>query len=68
MLYLKFFTTLIKFIFNNFQAQPSTSVSIVNNKRYLNVEDLFGNTDDINFEDEECKFLNICIIIIFYNT
>lgn len=42
-------------------------MSIINNKRYLDVEDLFGNTDDINFEDEDCKFSNICIIILYYD-
>jgi len=46
----------IYYIFIKFQAQPSTSLSIINNKRYLDVEDLFGNTDDINFEEVECKF------------
>ncbi|KAL4090783.1 hypothetical protein QTP88_025559 [Uroleucon formosanum] len=40
---------------NENEAQPSTSVSITNNKRYLDAEDLFGNTDDINFEDEKSE-------------
>jgi len=45
-------------IFINFQAQPNT-LKITNNKRSLNDQDLFGNIDDINFEDEECKFSNM---------
>ncbi|XP_015371775.1 PREDICTED: chromosome transmission fidelity protein 18 homolog [Diuraphis noxia] len=40
---------------NENEVQPSTSLSVTNNKRYLNVEDLFGNTDDINFEDVELE-------------
>ncbi|XP_025199726.1 chromosome transmission fidelity protein 18 homolog [Melanaphis sacchari] len=42
---------------NKNKAQQSTSGSIItiNNKRSLNVQDLFGNTDDINFDDEDLE-------------
>ncbi|KAF0755680.1 chromosome transmission fidelity protein 18 [Aphis craccivora] len=41
---------------NSDEVQQSTSESItINNKRSLNVQDLFGNTDDINFDDEELE-------------
>lgn len=41
---------------NSDEALQSTSESItINNKRSLNVQDLFGNTDDINFDDEELE-------------
>lgn len=48
---------------NNFQAQQSTVESIVN-KRPIDDQDLFGNIDDIDFEDEECKFLIIIFILL----
>jgi len=67
MLYLKSYTTVQNYIYSLFifQAEQSTSESIIsiNNKRSFDVQDLFGNTDDINFDDEECKFSNIYIII-----
>uniref|UniRef100_A0A2S2NZK5 Chromosome transmission fidelity protein 18 n=1 Tax=Schizaphis graminum TaxID=13262 RepID=A0A2S2NZK5_SCHGA len=39
------------------EAEQSTSESIIsiNNKRSFDVQDLFGNTDDINFDDEELE-------------
>ncbi|XP_026823474.1 chromosome transmission fidelity protein 18 homolog [Rhopalosiphum maidis] len=39
------------------EADQSTSESIIsiNNKRSFDVQDLFGNTDDINFDDEELE-------------
>lgn len=37
-----------------FQIQQNTNELIIN-KRPLDDQDLFGNVDDINFEDEECK-------------
>lgn len=56
----------INIIFN-FQTQQSTAESI-NNKRPLGDQDLFGNIDDINLEDEECKYSNIGKLINTYIT
>lgn len=41
--------------YNGNNAQQSTPESIINNKRSLHVQDLFGNIDDINFKDEELE-------------
>lgn len=41
----------------NFQIEQSiVETESTNNKRSLGVEDLFGNLDDIDFENEECEY------------
>lgn len=38
----------------NFQVSQNIT-KLINNKRSLVEQDLFGNIDDIEFGDEECK-------------